>query len=224
MVAAGVARVEQRTRSDGRDITLVDWSRLCRPVRPSHDVTAPDLRSPPVQGVSSEYPRPQNRHVECGSSEQSLDASMDGPQRIWLPEERMRRLVRRRQVDDVPSLLRQPRDERRSGVHRGSPDEENAFHAVEGRTERRRNGEIAHHDLDAGGKRRVFRAASESAHRHPGAQQLIDDETPDAACRARHEDRTRTRAPHELHPAQRTIGEFRRLRRYTRGQGFSDRH
>jgi hypothetical protein len=138
-----------------------------------------------VERVRGEHPWPEDYDVKGGGCEQALNLGVETAQGIRLLEERVRRLVWRREVDDAPALprrgRREARDDRRGGGRRRSPDEEYCPNSLEGRVERRGRREVADHDLGAGRECRLFRPARERAHGHVATQKLIDDETPDAA-------------------------------------------
>ena len=79
--------------------------RLGSAIRPADHVTLPYLRRPPVQRVRREHAGPKNRDVEASLAKQALDAFVKAAQRVGLLEEQMRRLVRRRQMDDATRLI-----------------------------------------------------------------------------------------------------------------------
>jgi hypothetical protein len=154
-----------------------------------------------VERVRGEHSWPEDYRVDGRGGEQSLNFSMKTAQRVRLLEERVWRLMWRREVDDAPALPRRRRfelrDDRRGRGDGRSPYEECCRGAVEGRVERLGDGEITYHDLGAGGECRLIRPTRERAHRHAGTKKLVDDETPHAARGAGYEDLARRRARHE---------------------------
>ena len=125
---------------------------------------------------------------------------MKTAQGIRLLEERVRRAVWRREQNDAPGpggcVRRDSREDRRSGGRLRGPNEEYRGDILECRIERRWDGEVARHDLDAGRQRRVFRPPRKRAHAHAGAQKLVDQKAPNPAGGARHENRAPRRVCH----------------------------
>jgi hypothetical protein len=74
---------------------------------------------------------------------------------------------------------------------------------VECGVERRGNGEVAGHNLGAGGEYRSLRPAGERAYAHAGTEKFIDDEAPHTPRGTCYEDDARARACHEPHGLKR---------------------
>jgi hypothetical protein len=100
---------------------------------------------------------------------------------IGLLEERVRRLVRRRQKDHAPDVPREARDDVRDCGRRGSPDKEHRLDPGKRRRQRIGVREIPDDDLDAGWERRGRRPAHEGADRAAESEQLGNDGSADAA-------------------------------------------
>ena len=120
---------------------------------------------------------------------------MKPAQRIRLLEERVRCLVRCREIDDstrFPGRVRRESgdDGRRRGDRRG-PDEENGLDVSERGVERRGSREVACNDLGAGGERRLLGPAGERAYAYAGAEQRVHDKPSDPACGTCHQDGAR---------------------------------
>jgi hypothetical protein len=97
-----------------------------------------------------------------------FDVGVERRQGIGLPEERVRRLVRRRQKDHALDASREARDDGRDrGRPPCSPDQEHRLDPGEGRRQRIRLREIPDDDLDAGWEWRGRGAAHEGAHGSP---------------------------------------------------------
>jgi len=111
IVPARVSLLGQRAHGDGGNVAVVDWCCLDRTIRPTDDIARLDLRCPPEDRVRSEHPGPNDCRRTRRVRDQPIDIPMEIRQRVGLLEERVRRLVRRRQKDNALDSPRESCDD-----------------------------------------------------------------------------------------------------------------
>src|SRR6185436_17800223 len=108
-----------------------------------------------------------------GVLHQPLEAGVHGPERVGLLEERVRRLVWRREQDDALDSRRDALQRGRGRRERQNPHQEQRVDPVETAIERVGSGEVAARDLDVGRQVRGFRVAAQGPHATAlGAQEV----------------------------------------------------